>query len=270
MRPLRRFLSWEFACLIVILMMAGCNEINVASLWRARTISIDGSDSDWSDMLMYFKDANISLGLCNDEHDLYLCFITTDPTTERQIVGSGFTVWIDSTGGSQKTFGIHFPLGFRASREEQAQRGTEEDNPEFAGPLLQRMTSELELLGPGKDDKVRMAAPGSGGVLVQLSRSADRFVYELKVPLSRTPDDRFAVGAGAAKAIGLGLEVTPPGSNRRTMADGEGQEGRGRGGRRFGGGSRSERPASDVRGSSQPLDLWMKVALATKAGITRL
>ncbi len=264
MIPRRYALTGGFVGLLAMFLLPGCHDIEVASLWRTRPVVVDGSDADWSDMLMYFKEQNISLGVCNDDRDLYICFITTDPAVERQLAGAGFTIWLDSAGGSDKSFGIHYPLGFQGMRDESVRRSSEEDDPDQGGSFFQRITGELEVVGRREDDRVRMAAPGSGGILVQMNRTNGRLVYELKVPLARTADEKYAVGTDTGRSIGLGLEMSAP-AGRRVMGEAPegGEPGRGRG-RRFGGeGSpRGEGSTPRERSAAQSLNLWMKVDLA--------
>lgn len=263
---LRHGLVGGILCLLALIPLAGCNEIEIASVWRSRPVTIDGSDTDWADMLLYFKESNISLGVCNDEQNVYFCLITTDPSIEHQMIGSGLTVWLDSTGGNDKSFGIHYPLGFQATWDRSAQRGAEEDDPEQSQAIFQRLTAELEVVGQKEAERVRMAAPGSGGILVQLNRSNGRLVYEMKVPIARSGDEKYLVSAAPGKSIGLGLEVSQP-PERRAMGEGTNDAGRGRGrGRRFGGeaGGEEEGTRPQGRATAKPLDLWLKVDLATR------
>jgi hypothetical protein len=93
--------------------LAGCNDIELASKWRDREISIDGDQADWSGILRFLEDEQTSVGVVNDGDFLYLCLVSSSQGPVMQTVRSGFTVWFDREGGKKKNFGIKFPLGMQ-------------------------------------------------------------------------------------------------------------------------------------------------------------
>jgi hypothetical protein len=78
---------------------------------------IDGQDGDWGAARLYIKEIQGSLGLINDQDYLYLSMGLTNPTLQRQIMGQGFTLWLDAKEKKNKTFGVHFPLGMQEMME---------------------------------------------------------------------------------------------------------------------------------------------------------
>jgi hypothetical protein len=99
--------------LITVLLLQGCNMIQLESLWKDREITIDGNDKDWIDAKYYLKDYNVVVGVMNDDDFLYLCFYPTTQELTRQLISQGCTIWINTEGKKKKEVGIHFPLGMK-------------------------------------------------------------------------------------------------------------------------------------------------------------
>jgi hypothetical protein len=94
------------------LQFIGCSSaVQLTSAWKRTDIIIDGKQNDWQGDLYDLKKAKVTIGVRNDEKNLYLCFISTDKNVQRQIMSGGFTVWFDPTGGTDETYGIQFPVG---------------------------------------------------------------------------------------------------------------------------------------------------------------
>ena len=71
-----------------------------------------GEGTDIVDKEMYyFEDKEFSLGLRNDDKNLFLCLTIDNPMMRAQALTRGLTVWFDPDGGRAKTFGIQFPIG---------------------------------------------------------------------------------------------------------------------------------------------------------------
>lgn len=275
MKPRSKY-STIFIVLFCVLVMAGCNDTQLQSSWRNREIIIDGSDAEWQDISVYFQKSKVVFGICNDEKYVYMCMVISDHQTEREIIGRGFTVWCDAKGGNEKVFGIHFPLGFQETKIQRNETGND-DEPGKREQIFQQMTSEMEILGPGKEERVRMTAPGTQGVRAQFAHSSnENLVYELRLPLKPNTDQPYAIGADTGKTIGIGFEVAE--ADREAMKKRMGEEGEPRGGRGGGGGGGGGRGGGRSRGKSsgsegvspdggssshEALNIWMRVTLAS-------
>jgi len=106
-----------FAFMILVLLsvfISGCGKPKLYSKWRNRQITIDGKFEDWqNDIAYYDENTRVSIGVINDDTYLYICLITRNRGLMEQLMRSGFNVWFDPEGGSDKVFGIHFPLGMQ-------------------------------------------------------------------------------------------------------------------------------------------------------------
>jgi len=266
-----RLLVLLFILFLSAVFQVGCTTIglNLDSSWRDQEITIDGKNPEWIGSMWYFEDENISVGLRNDESFFYMCMIAEDPIIRTQVMRQGFTVWFDPDGGDKKTFGIKFPIGMQAmgvpgkvSPEETREEEQREPDPERMERALGRLLTELEILGPSKDDRTRLKVEEAKGIDIVLDTSGEILVYELKVPLMHNEQNRYAVGAEAGGLIGIGLEIPKPDRDAmRKRMDGTGMPGGGRmgGGRGGGMGMRSG------MGPRMPggIKLWLTLQLAS-------
>ena len=148
------------------------------------------------------------------------------------------------------------------------------------------MQTDMELLGPGEEDRMIVSMVQEKQIKAQLSDASGGLTYELRVPLQR--DDRHPNGIGviAGKNIGVGVQTVRPdgamrgrpeggregGRNGMMPPGGDDQQGEGSmpqgGGRRGGpGGGRGHGGGMPGGGRGQesgtsPIDIWMTVVLS--------
>lgn len=261
---------------VVAGLLTGCGpDTELDSAWRTREITIDGRHDDWQGALTYLEDPGIVVGLLNDDEFLYVTLSTSTRAMGMQMLRAGTTVWFDDNGGTDKTFGIRFPVGVRQMVVSSSGSGGQPD-PGVMQTLLDMSTSRLEIRGPGEDDRLRFDLDASPGIDVRVTNFAGSFIYELRIPLRQSDGFPYAIGAAPGDTVGVGLEtdeidrsaVRPSGGQGRGGSGGLGRGGgRGRGGmggrggtggRRGGGG----RGGPGGRGNpGEPLKLWVKVHL---------
>jgi len=216
----------------LIFLSTACGEVEVDSFWRDRTIIVDGKTDDWLDALYFFEEDNVSAGFFNDSDNLYICFLVEDYSLQNQLIMQGFTLWLDPTGGKEKTFGIKFPLGMMALRgdklpgtmdREKSDRERMEDmqnarpDPKRIREAFDQTLDELEILGPGDNDRQRLSVEDTEGLKAQVRNKTGLLIYELQIPLQSTGGNSYAVGTTAGALIGVGLEIPKP--DRDKMQD---------------------------------------------------
>ncbi len=303
---------------------AGAAPKTLKSQWRDREVTIDGVADEWEGARTYLKKQKIDVGVLNDEEFLYLSFVTEDEGVRRQILMQGFKVWVSPE--DVPSFGVQYPLGLRNSGLMPDRGGPggggpgggsggfgggsgsggsgggfggsggsggfgggrrASMDPAQMGELVDVMLEELEILGPGTGEPVRLAVDETAGIETAFEILGDRVVYELKIPLVQTVEHPHAVGltgdSGAKPKLSVGL-VSPemeqgegrrggfsfgPGGGGRgggmgggkgggSMGGGMGGGGRGGGfGGPGGGRGRSERP------ELKPFEVWTELQLAT-------
>lgn len=268
-----------------LLFLDGCKEpVDLQSRWLDKEIVIDANDNDWQDYpLFYDEKTRSSIGVYNDDADLYLCFQVMDEDIERQILSQGLFVWFNNTGGKDKQFGLCFPTGRRLY----APGGFPGRPPDMPGPPPEGSfnmsgTPADSLSGdrdmpPGRPfsgdsdtvEEIRLFTSekvkgwpytfqevANLGIFVRcMVDERRRFIYELKIHLSESDKADYATVASAANKIGIGFMTA--GSANMSGAGGMGREGMG------GGDMRGGRPGGDMGRSRDPLEIWANVTLAS-------
>jgi len=219
--------------------LPGCGEPTLNSRWLDRTVTGDGNAAEWAGALFSLEENRLVVGFMNDGADLYVCLGSDDRAVQRQIMGSGMTLWIDPDGGKEKALGIRFPL-HRAQpglppEGNPSDRPSPGDEPNPQGRsgsghrfdlaalvrTLQDSTAELEIVhrdGPAE----RMTRAELKGIELRVGLKDETMAYELRIPLRHSDAHPLAVGAEPGQTIGLGLE-TPP-FDRKRMPGMEGGE----------------------------------------------
>jgi len=240
--------------LLLSLSLAGCNEVEMQSQWTD-TITLDAvTEADWPESPQYFdKDSRVRVSLMNDENYLYIRLLSRSQTTKMLFLRAGFTVWIDDTGDTRKTYGIQFPL----AKQKQMQ-GHMADHKSRSGmeEILEDSQYSLAILnGSGE---TRQTIPRSKaaemGIYAQLNMEQGYLIYELKVPLTVSDNN---------KIIGVGFETGKMERPKSKGSSGGGRGGKGGGGGGGRGGKKMGGKGGGAEGSSPPsFDIWAKVYLA--------
>ncbi len=114
---------------------------------------------------------------------LYICAVVENPLVRMRVMRQGLTVWFDPEGGRKKTMGIRFPR------------------------TLPLASNELEILGPNREDVRRIKKNDIQGVDVATHVSSGLLVYELKVPLTNSPEHPFVIDVQPGSSLGIGIET---------------------------------------------------------------
>lgn len=269
--------------IIFLIFLSSCNREEINSTWKDNEIAIDGYFKEWENNLHFIKNEKIAIGVSNYESDLYLCLVSSDRGVMSQIMRSGFTVWFDPKGKNHKTFGIKYPTGMQQADmfmmrdmmgERDFNRG-ERNRFDNQMDFFENTQTHFELLGPKKDDIMIIPILNNQGIQVKLGRSRQQLVYELKVPLTQTPEHPDAINASPGQEISIGFETGKfdmPEMMRDKARGGGIPGGRGNpggGGSRPGGmrgrpgGMGGGPPRGMGRGMPEQLKVWIKVNLAS-------
>ena len=268
----------SLSIIILLYSQVGCSSFEIDSLWREKEILIDGNSSDWLGTLVYLEDNGVTVGIQNDEHDLYICLLAESSFLRSQVMRRGFILWFDSAGGKDKTFGIKFPLGMPIPEARPQARNEPIDRIDREQKLkrAESLNDNLEILGPGKDDQRRIPLNKIKGIEVFIDAASGLLVYELKVPLKQSEDNPYAIKASAGDKIGVGFEM--PNLDREALR-GERSQGAGvrsgggiSGGMGGRGGMRGDGDRSGGRGgrsrnrpeAGKGLKIWVKTLLAVE------
>jgi hypothetical protein len=252
------------------LLLNGCgSDKELLSNWTDQQITIDGETTDWQNNLQYFPEDNIALGFKNDDKFLYICLTTNDITKIFPMFRSGFIIWFEPENGG-KTIGIKYPFHDILTDGERmpapnGQMNGEENRAEIINKMLGKQ-NELLILNEDKNPLTDFPIENKEGIKAKLGYHSDRFIYELKVPLSV---NKYAYQVSAAPGEKLKVKFETEEVERKNFDRGdrmrppEGGEDGGMG--EFGGGRRHPggRPDMD-RGSIKPIDFSTEITLGRK------
>jgi uncharacterized membrane protein YgcG len=238
---------------------AGCGStLELTSRWTNHELKVDGTGEEWKDATTLLPGPQVLVGIKNDKENLYVCLITTNRMTQAQMLALGTTVWFDTEGQKNKNFGIQFPVAGLL----QGRRFPSQQNPEDLKRLIEAAQRQFEVVGPGQGERHRIADKQDRGIDVHLGYTDGVLTYELKIPLQKSSDHLYAVGADLLKPLTIGLETGEYSDAMRAQMSGPSRSagssgGGGRGGR--GGGGQS---ASGLGGDApEPLKHWLVVHL---------
>ncbi len=258
------------------LLMTACEEeaAGIRSSWRDREIYVDGIDPEWKGCPKYYdEDTMTSVSLLNDENHLFIRVTTQNQEIQRQILIQGLTVWFEQKGEKKRKMGVHFPVGIPREKRMQMFRDASKDQQDPFRGLLEKGQREIQLLGPGEYEQKTMPVSEirNYDMDVKINKTERDLVYELKIPITKTEENRhaflhpgkesfrlgFQVGDREKEIVGLMGHQTPLGEGNPDSGELKGP--RGKGGKGKPGDMGKERPKG---GKVQPLELWLKVTLA--------
>lgn len=213
--------------------------IDVPSAWLATPPAEAGGKVAWEGIVLPLGDSPLSAAVRNDRDSLYVRVRTSDPEAQRRIRMTGLTVWVDHAGKEKRGFGVRFPIGSGAGGGRRGgfpgAPGEGTSGSPDGGPRSDPAAapSEMELIGPGENDRIVVPASGGGGAWARLDANGDILTVELRFPLHATDDHPLAVGSAPGGTISIGFEAEKP----RRAGGGEGRpEGGAPGGMHGGGG----------------------------------
>ncbi len=206
--------------ILIALFFSGCagyQSFKLESQPLTAPVTIDGKPDEWRGHLYYNVQGQYSLGFSNDDHNLYVCLVVTDPYKRSQILRGGLTLWVDPKGGEARTFGLRFPMGWRAGatrtpRPDGRSELPPEDDDEQ--PIGSDAWNEFALVTPKNELPIVMKTEEGQGLEMKASAPAGMFVYELRIPLRKSDKEPWAVGSEPGRTISLGFESGKPSYGR--------------------------------------------------------
>ena len=173
-RPLHaQPISWTIV-LSIALLSTGCSTVELASQRRDSPITIDGDIVDWSGIPTYIDKSNVALSVCNDNENLYLCIYSSNRDFQMQAMALGLTVQLQPKGTAGKLLGIAYPLGgMGPGMMSMGSRDILPESESFKDQRFAAALAEMELVGPGKNDRYRTSVSGNSGVHAKISNNGN-------------------------------------------------------------------------------------------------
>ena len=264
-----RFLP--LAALAVLLAGCSSSKPTVQSGAVPSSLAIDGDASDWAGALTPVpEEPGLSMGVRNSGTAMSVVLVANTPEQALRL-SRGATFWFDGDGGTDRAFGIGFPL--RPQRRAGGPRTRQPGDGPGAGPGGRDPGARMDRARERFNDGTRRLTVfrGGGGELqvgqgdvpgldtaAEWTESA--LVVELRIPLAG--DNGYAIGAAPGARVGMGLELidVPEGGLRQRAR--RGGPGAGRGGRRgarpgAGGGARGDAGSRQLPTTTR----WVQVTL---------
>ncbi len=258
--------------LLMAALTEGCgSSTELSSAWTESPVAVTDSTHGWYGTLTEIKDTHVSLEVLNDTGYVYLCLVAPQDQFRRQMMAPGLTLWFESDNGQK--MGIHYPMGV-AGMQFHSASGEANNEPLQRGQIAQQSLGEVEIIGPGKYDRNVLSTVELRGIKVTVNSVGTQSVYELKVPLHQSIDQPYAVGMSPGSTMKLEIESGKLESRRpEGMSEGGGRRGGGgmRGGRgggypggeSMGGGGRRGGGGFSGGNRPEPIDVNVKVQLAS-------
>jgi hypothetical protein len=177
-------------------------------------------------------------------------------------------LWFDAAGGTDKQFGVHFPMGMQNAAGMMMPRDRGGADPEeLREKFAKESIDEAELIGANGTARITRSLANLPGVDIRTGNDRGAMVYEYRIPLTADVDSPYGIGAVLGTEIGVGV-MTPEvdmSDMREQMRKKTGEGGRdggppgsgGRGG--MGGGRGGMGGPPDM---PDAIDVWAKLTLA--------
>jgi len=266
--------------LLLTIILAGCNHIELQSLWKDFEINIDGKDTDWDDAKIYIKEKNMVVAVANDDDFLYLCFYPTTNESVKQVLMQGISFWFNTDGKKDRNNGISYPLPMIASKgngpEDRKSQGMNRGNSDKRNSVSQveKLVHNIKLRNgevkiSSADGISEIPIPALMGMEICMDAENGVFAYEAKIPLN-DPNASYSLGVQPGDEIMIGVrseamdkDEIPEDLETDMNADMDGSAGGRSSGSRGGKGSGGKIGArSGGMKTSTDLRLWANVKLA--------
>ena len=192
---------WVLLLLASIILLNGCKTADLMSKWRDKDIVIDASDSEWQDARQYYDaKTQTSIGIYNDDDNLYMCMTTSDAEILTAFIRQGFIVWFNNKGSKAKELGVRFPIIDQAGPGGPAGQGAPPGGDSIS-------VAELKILTSAKDEgkMLKIAEAAQLGVSARINIVNNKLIYELKMPLKKTDKTPYAAVPSATNNLGVGF-----------------------------------------------------------------
>jgi hypothetical protein len=212
--------------------LLGCKDSCLQSSWNSDAIHVDGNTQDWENIpRTIFDETNVSVGVCNDAHNLYFLMRVSDRTLKREIERRGVTVWFNADGKKKKIFGLSYRNGSdKDLQRERVPKDTIGDGNHGRPPMkgFPPAQNGLFVLKGSARDRIPISANDAGAPVANLLTEGTSSILELSVPLY-TEESEFAIGAQPGSQVLLRMELGGSGQDKKP---GRGGGGGGPGGER--------------------------------------
>lgn len=253
-----------FIILIVVVLFTSCAKTPIyKSSWQDTTETVDGFVNIDSKKVYYDSNAKMVCWLSNDENTLLVNLKVVDITTQKKIMVTGLTLWVDTVGKKDQTYGLTYPIKTTFRKP-------------MSGEAKPNQQHNIKLTGFNKyeEDYVTSNKTTGGINVVFRLDSLGIMYYEAGIPLNMLFSNPKEYLTDSTKVFSVGFEtgsleipVAPSsggsmgggmskgGGGSRGGAGGAGGSGGGRG---SGGSANMSQKSAEMQAMAQVSKFWIK------------
>jgi len=164
------------------LLLSGCSSSKeLTSTWQTIPDAVESMGVVGGEPSVQVKGNRGTLSFRNDQDRLYIQFVTSDRPTQLQMIGLGFTVWLEGRDG--KPWGIHAPVG----AHEIDKHITGREGLADLRPILEEQSRDIQIYPSPSEEPIHLTRVELKGLKIRMEIREPSIVYQLVVPLKKTP-----------------------------------------------------------------------------------
>ncbi len=201
-----------YTILFLLVTVSGCRVVEVQSVWPPAEINVDGQPYDWEkDTFITLMNKNIGMGIQNDSENLYIIFAIRNRVWIDRMQRSGMYLWFDTTGEMKRNFGLRYicRLHIVEVPKEGAVKTPAINPPGGTSDYYVSIDDYLTVRDRAVERQEKIIPDGSSGPAANFSpptKFNPSYIYEFSIPLKKTDDDSYGIGAKPGQVIYFGLE----------------------------------------------------------------
>ncbi|MEM0963167.1 MAG: hypothetical protein AAGK21_11605 [Bacteroidota bacterium] len=193
-----------------IVLVSGCGSAPplYSTTPNVTDVSVDGMPAEWPSALRPVPgESGLSVGLQLDGRDLVAVFVAGDDRQARRIALGGIRVWIDPSGGDDRSFAIRYPVPEAPGVQElirSAPRGTRRGGTADPTQLRRRFEAGLDQAELTRGVVTQRVDPMGAGFQAAAVWGPQDLVVEMRIPLDEAPG---LLETSAGGVVGIGVEL---------------------------------------------------------------
>lgn len=198
-------------CLSVLTTLEGCSSTPELISSTNNNITIDGKADDWSSNLKYLSDEKVAIGVSNDNQYFYLCLTTNDLGSVMPMFAEGFVVWLNNEK-NDGSIGIKYPL-HNIVNEASIMINPDRFQEKGRGMMLKKFIedqTEIRILNKDNFPVTAIPVADSSGLTAKIGYDNDQFVYELRVPITKSDKNKYYLSSAPGEKILVKFETETP------------------------------------------------------------
>jgi hypothetical protein len=257
--------------LSVILLLSGCKK-ETESHYTHQKFKIDGLLDEWTDYpLLSIENQPVSLGIRNDNENLYLMLATRSERMVRTFQNNGLTLWLNAGNKKDKEFGLVVYPDFDLPDRDKQSMTEKRISPEMLEKINKRrkeMIGKTEILIGA--NRITLTSD-EGPVATGYANYKGVYLIELRIPFGPydlidnaynfQPDDKISVGFMSGMEQEQLKEAMKYNNSGEQIGRGRGGGMGGRGGGKGGRGGIMQKTSSQRQIQFDNLELWLTIKL---------